>query len=155
MPPRHSNGFPASPASYENPPDCTKKVEVARGEWATSKGGWGLQSRVLCASSELVRKAEIGAATRIDVRDETVLGVVAQMLALFRLGQVDDRAGDLEVLEHVDRGVEIDLIVRIVVDVETRSQPTHDLSAAIVRRTQQDGTALVEDRGVELRLRAA
>src|SRR3546814_8210460 len=63
-------------------------------------------------TSELVRHAEVEPAPRIDVRDEPVLGVVAEMLALLRLGQVDDRGRQLKVVEQIIRRIEIDLLVR-------------------------------------------
>src|SRR3546814_14977291 len=74
-------------------------------------------------------------APRIDVRDEPVLGVVAEMLALLRLGQVDDRGRQLKVVEQIIRRIEIDLLVRVRIDVQTRRQTAHDLAATIDRKS--------------------
>src|SRR3546814_5069584 len=94
-------------------------------------------------------------APRIDVRDEPVLGVVAEMLALLRLGQVDDRGRQLKVVEQIIRRIEIDLLVRVRINVQTRRQTAHDLAATIVRSTQQTGAVYVQQRRVDLRLGAA
>src|SRR3546814_9373171 len=86
-------------------------------------------------TSELERHAEVEPAPRIDVRDEPVLGVVAEMLALLRLGQVDDRGRQLKVVEQIIRRIEIDLLVRVRIDVQTRRQTAHDLAATIDRKS--------------------
>src|SRR3546814_12855479 len=77
----------------------------------------------LWAPSELVRNANISTAAEIVAADEAGLGVVTKMLALFRLGQVDDRSGEHQSVHQLVRGIDVDLFIGVGVDVEARREP--------------------------------
>src|SRR3546814_19488888 len=87
----------------------------------------------LWAPSELVRNANISTAAEIVAADEAGLGVVTKMLALFRLGQVDDRSGEHQSVQQPVRGIDVDLFIGVGVDVEARREPADDFAAAIDR----------------------
>src|SRR3546814_6418989 len=121
---------------------CTQKTAY---EWRISY----LSSDV--CSSDL--NANISAAAEIVAADEAGLGVVAKVLALFRLGQVDDRSGEHQPVHQLVRRVDVDLFIGVGIDVEARGEPADDFAAAVVRGADEELVGLIEDRGVDLRLR--
>src|SRR3546814_20540218 len=77
------------------------------------------------------------------------------MLALFRLGQFDYRSGEHQSVHQLVRGIDVDLFIGVGVDVEARREPADDFAAAIVRGADEELVGFIEERGVDLRLRAA
>jgi len=63
------------------------------------------------------------------------------MLPLFRLGQIDHRRGHDYVVPQVDRGIEIYLLIRLGIDVETGVKLFQLFAATIVGGTQQQPPA--------------
>src|SRR3546814_19538127 len=94
---------------------CTQKTAY---EWRISY----LSSDV--CSSDL--NANISAAAEIVAADEAGLGVVAKVLALFRLGQVDDRSGEHQPVHQLVRRVDVDLFIGVGIDVEARGEQARE-----------------------------
>src|SRR3546814_3704834 len=68
--------------------------------------------------------------------------------------RISDWSSDVCSSDRV-RGIDVDLFIGVGVDVEARREPADDFAAAVVRGADEELVVFIEDRGVDLRLRAA
>lgn len=93
---------------------------------------------------ELVGQPQVRQPACVAAGVEAGAGVVAQVRAELLLGQVQHRGGEAECRGDVVCRVHVDLVVRLLKDVQPVDQALHQLAAPVVRGAQQQAVGLVE-----------
>ena len=87
--------------------------------------------------SELEVDTQIQDPTTVGARVKACRCIVAQVLPILRTCQIDHRPVDTEVLPHVPRRIQVNLLKGIGIRVQPRDDAIDQLAAPIVGRSQQ------------------
>ena len=126
------------------------------GTWAVVIDNAGMPERAhTSVRSELEAGAQKKDAAAIVARVIARRRVVAKVLTVYRARQIDHRSVDAEVLQHIPRGIQIDLLIGIGIGVQPRDDAIDQLAAPVVGSAQQHEPVFVEHRSIDLSSGAA